>query len=481
MKFEGRGMAKKTKQKLEEPYVFVNFEKIFIDKLDSNISVLNFLRNQQDLVGTKEGCSEGDCGACSVLIYDKDIKYSPINSCILKVGQIIGKNIITVEGISKLKSSEKLLKSLYEQGASQCGFCTPGFVVAATALKNNHAKIDEKKIHDGLSGNLCRCTGYRPIIEAILNTSGKIPLPAPKKNKELFNSKILFGKTAFFYPRSVDDLRKLLKSGKSFTPLAGGTDWNLESADKDFDKQNILFLNEVDEMKEIKIKKSSIEFGGSVSLKKFENFCIEYFPPLQETINRFGSPQIRSAATIGGNIATSSPIGDLAPIFLVLGAKLHILGKKGIRKIYLKDFFLGYRQNRLKSNEIILKIDLPKLGKTQKLFSWKLSKRYDQDISTIALAAKIDLEKGEFIKDVILAAGGVAAVPTILRKTSLSLKNRSINSLKPDFLSSLSKDISPISDLRGTAEYRKNAMAGLLMKMETSLREKDTPLSIMSF
>ena len=234
-------------------------------------------------------------------------------------------------------------------------------------------------------------------------------------------------------------------------------------------------------MKEIKIKKSNIEFGGSVSLKKFENFCIEYFPPLQETINRFGSPQIRSAATIGGNIATSSPIGDLAPIFLVLGAKLHILGKKGITKIYLKDFFLGYRQNRLKSNEIILKIDLPKLGKTQKLFSWKLSKRYDQDISTIALAAKIELEDGDFIKDVILAAGGVAAVPTILRKTSLSLKNRSINSLKPDFLSSLSKDISPISDLRGTAEYRKNAMAGLLMKMETSLREKDTPLSIMSF
>ena len=178
-------MGKKIKRKLEEPHVFVNFEKILIDKFDSNISVLNFLRNHRDLVGTKEGCSEGDCGACSVLIYDKELKYSPINSCILKVGQIIGKNIITVEGISQLKNSESLLSSLYDQGASQCGFCTPGFVIAAAALKIEQPKVNEKQVHDGLSGNLCRCTGYRPIIDAILETKEKIIIPNPKKKQNL--------------------------------------------------------------------------------------------------------------------------------------------------------------------------------------------------------------------------------------------------------------------------------------------------------
>jgi len=474
-------MAKKNKQKLEEPYVFVNFEKVFIDKFDSNISVLNFLRNHRDLVGTKEGCSEGDCGACSVLISDNEKKFSPINSCILKVGQIIGKNIITVEGVSELKTSEKLLNSLYKQGASQCGFCTPGFVIAATALKTDISKINEKQIHDGLSGNLCRCTGYRPIIDAILNTNGKITLPKPKKKQNEFNSKLDFGKTTFLYPRSVKDLRTFLSSEKAFTPLAGGTDWNLETADQDFDKHNILFLSEIDEMSDIKIKKNSIEFGASVTLRKFETFCLKHFPSLSETINRFGSPQIRSAATIGGNIATSSPIGDLAPIFLALDAKLYLLGKKGIRKIFLKDFFLGYRKNSLKSKEIIFKIELPKLRKTQKLFSWKLSKRYDQDISTISLAAKVELGKKKHIKDVVLAAGGVAEIPTILKKTSQSLLNKKVNADISDFLLNLSKDITPISDLRGTAEYRKNAMLGLLEKMSNSLQEEEAPLSIMSF
>ena len=474
-------MGKKIKRKLEEPHVFVNFEKILIDKFDSNISVLNFLRNHRDLVGTKEGCSEGDCGACSVLIYDKELKYSPINSCILKVGQIIGKNIITVEGISQLKNSESLLSSLYDQGASQCGFCTPGFVIAATALKIEQPKVNEKQVHDGLSGNLCRCTGYRPIIDAILETKEKIIIPNPKKKQNVFGSKLNFGKTTFFYPRSANDIRKLLASGKDFTPLAGGTDWNLESADQDFDKHDILFLSEIDEMKDIKKKKDSIEFGASVTLKRFENFCLKYLPTVSETINRFGSPQIRSAATIGGNIATSSPIGDLAPIFLVMGAKLHILGKKGLRKILLKDFYIGYRKNKLKSKEIIFKIELPKLGKKQKVFSWKLSKRYDQDISTISLAAKIEFEKGEKIKDVILAAGGVAATPTIMKKTSLAIRNRKINSLNNDLLLDLSKDIKPISDLRGTAEYRKNAMLGLIKKMQTSLLENEAPKSIMSF
>jgi xanthine dehydrogenase small subunit len=474
-------MTKAKKQNLEEPYIFINSDKISIGKVDNNISVLNFLRNNKKLVGTKEGCSEGDCGACSILISDKDGGFNPINSCILKIGQVIGESLITIEGVAKSKAAEKLVTSLYEKGASQCGFCTPGFVIASTALKNNFSKTTEKQVHDALSGNLCRCTGYRPIIDAILDVKGKVPLPKAIRQKDRFHSKINFGKTSYLYPRSLNDLKNLLSSKRNFVPLAGGTDWNLERADQDFSSHEILFLNGLPEITSIKKRAKTFEVGASVTLQAFENFCLTHYPSLSDTLNRFGSPQIRSAATIGGNLATSSPIGDLAPIFLALDASLQLLSKKGIRRVSIKQFFLGYRKNRLKPKEIIFKLELPKLKKSQKLFSWKLSKRYDQDISTISLAGIVDMSKVNIIKDITLAAGGVAAVPIILKRTSQSLKNRNINNDVPNLLLSVAKDISPISDLRGTAEYRETAMNGLLRKMTNALKDNIIPQSIMQF
>mgnify|MGYP003317403188 FL=1 len=471
-------MEKQNKQ--SEPSFYVNFEKVYAHNIESNISLLNFLRHNCKFTGTKEGCSEGDCGACSVLIFDEKGSLAPVNSCILKVGQIIDKNIVTIEGASKLSSAKPLIQALNSEAASQCGFCTPGFVMAALALKEKHKSPSESVIHDSLSGNLCRCTGYRPIVNGIQSLKEKIKFPMPINSKGSKLKTAIFGKTTYIYPDSKKELIEFISKEKNYTVLSGGTDWNLEAEDSNFKEQKILFLNNIKEMSTIKTKTSSFEIGACVTLSKFEELCREFFSPFLDTIIRFGSPQIRTAATVGGNLGTSSPIGDLAPLFFVLEAELSLLGPKGERTIPIKDFFKGYRKNALKRNELIYKVKVPKTKKEDSIFSWKLSKRYDQDISTLSLAAKFKMDKNHTIENIILSAGGVGPTPLLLDKTSKLLKDSNLRFNQNSLLTALSHDISPISDLRGTAKYRSAAMVGLIKKMQRSAISGEKQHSIMS-
>ena len=470
----------KEENYLSEPCFYVNFEKVYARNIDSNMSLLNFLRHNHKLTGTKEGCSEGDCGACSVLIFEEKGTLAPINSCILKVGQILDKNIVTIEGASKLTSAKPLIEALNSKAASQCGFCTPGFVMAALALKEKHKNPPEKIIHDSLSGNLCRCTGYRPIVNGVQSLKEKIKLPLPISAKGSSLKSAVFGKTIYNYPKSKKELLEFISKEKNYTVLSGGTDWNLEAEDADFKKQKILYLKNIKEMSKLKVKASSFEIGACVTLSKFEELCREFFPPFVDTLIRFGSPQIRTAATVGGNLGTTSPIGDLAPLFFVLNAKLSLLGPRGERTIPIKDFFKGYRKNSLKSNELIFKVLLPKKGKKDTLYSWKLSKRYDQDISTLSLAAKVTLGKNQSLENIILSAGGVGPTPLILHKTGTLLKKTNLSFNQSALQTAISHDISPISDLRGTARYRSTAMVGLIKKMQRSLISGEEQHSIMS-
>ena len=414
------------------------------------------------------------------MIFDEKGSLAPVNSCILKVGQIIDKNIVTIEGASKLSSAKPLIQALNSEAASQCGFCTPGFVMAALALKEKHKSPSESIIHDSLSGNLCRCTGYRPIVNGIQSLKEKIRLPMPINSKGPKLKTAIFGKTTYIYPDSKKELIEFISKEKNYTVLSGGTDWNLEAEDSNFKEQKILFLNNIKEMSTIKTKTSSFEIGACVTLSKFEELCREFFSPFLDTIIRFGSPQIRTAATVGGNLGTSSPIGDLAPLFFVLEAELSLLGPKGERTIPIKDFFKGYRKNALKRNELIYKVKVPKTKKEDSIFSWKLSKRYDQDISTLSLAAKFNMDKNHTIENIILSAGGVGPTPLLLDKTSKLLKDSNLRFNQNSLINALSHDISPISDLRGTANYRSAAMVGLIKKMQRSVISGEKQHSIMS-
>jgi xanthine dehydrogenase iron-sulfur cluster and FAD-binding subunit A len=302
----------------------------------------------------------------------------------------------------------------------------------------------------------------------------------PINSKGLKLKTAIFGKTTYIYPDSKKELIEFISKEKNYTVLSGGTDWNLEAEDSNFKEQKILFLNNIKEMSTIKTKTSSFEIGACVTLSKFEELCREFFSPFLDTIIRFGSPQIRTAATVGGNLGTSSPIGDLAPLFFVLEAELSLLGPKGERTIPIKDFFKGYRKNALKRNELIYKVKVPKTKKEDSIFSWKLSKRYDQDISTLSLAAKLKMDKNHTIENIILSAGGVGPTPLLLDKTSKLLKDSNLRFNQNSLITALNHDISPISDLRGTAKYRSAAMVGLIKKMQRSAISGEQQHSIMS-
>lgn len=459
--------------------VFVNGIREIIKDVNYDITLLDWLRNNLQITGTKEGCAEGDCGACSVLINEgKNFAPKPVNSCLLRLGQVIGKNIITIEGIGTTENPHPLQIAFSKQNASQCGYCTPGFIVSAFALLNSNKKINNKTIHDTFSGNLCRCTGYSPIVRAVKSTTKK----SFKNNYKFFDEEIKnikLGNVTYYNPKSLSELKNLTKS-KNFKFLAGGTDLNLQRPVISENENILILLNSIEELKKIKFYENKILLGSLVSIENLLELIEGKMPEMTEVLQRFGSPQIRNQATIGGNLCTSSPIGDLAPIFLVLNANLNIFGKNGFETILLKDFFIDYRKNILKEDQILVSIEIPIVEKANKLFFWKLSKRFDQDISTISLAINIRTQN-QIVEDLCIAVGGVAAVPKILEKLSKRMIGKRISKAIDIAVNEVENYVNPISDLRGTADYRIMSLKGLFNRLEHCLNGNKKNISIMEF
>ncbi len=456
----------------------VNGKKFQIEKLDYDITLLDWIRTKLNLKGTKEGCNEGDCGACSVLVIDRvSTKPRSINSCLVRLGQMMGKNIITIEGIGNTKNLNPIQKSFVRNNASQCGFCTPGFVISASTLLYSQKEINEELIHDTLSGNLCRCTGYTPIIESLKKIKNTRLLP-PKFIEVGMTEKVQIGKAIYFHPKSLNELLKLLKKIKRFKFLSGGTDLNLEREVYTTSSRHLICINNIKELSEINFTKNTLKVGSTVSIEKFLEITDKKLPQIREILKRFGSPLIRNQATIGGNICTSSPIGDLSPIFLVLGTKLNTYGVNGLREISLDRFFTRYRKNVLKKTELIKNfvISMPKKG--YKLFSWKFSKRFDQDISTLSIAVLVKIKNNK-INDIKIAAGGVSEKPEILYGLSQLMIGETLAEGIKKGTDNLVKYVKPISDLRGTAEYRINVFKGVLRKLDISLRANKEHKSFM--
>ena len=391
--------------------IYINNKKVEVTNVYHDITLLDWLRNYHKITGTKEGCAEGDCGACSVIINKKNKEDSkPINSCLVRLGQVIGSNITTIEGLGCDKNPHPLQMAFSNEYASQCGYCTPGFIISGVSLINSGKVINNDTINDAISGNLCRCTGYSPIIKAIKSVSDR---KTKFKKVEIINKekKVRFGNITYLKPNNLKELKDYLEV-KSFQFIAGGTDLNLQRPIINEKENNIICLSSIKELNFIKKFKEKMVLGGAVTIENFLDSVRSKMPELIEILQRFGSPQIRNQGTIGGNLCTSSPIGDLAPLLMVLNSDINVFGKNGIKKTNIKNFFKGYRKNILKKDEIILSIEIPYPNKKNKIFSWKLSKRYDQDISTISLAINIQTQKN-IIKEIQMAAGGVAATPKL--------------------------------------------------------------------
>jgi len=448
-----------------------------IQNPDSNETLLNYIRTKLKKTGTKEGCAEGGCGACSVVLAEfknNKINYIPVNSCIMLLPTLQGKQLILVEDlVSRNGSLHPVQQAMVNWHGSQCGFCTPGFVMSLFSMFKNYSRFSDNLIKDSISGNLCRCTGYKPIIKAAksLNNKNKIDQFARnKKNviqllRKINNESIAIYKKdrQYFAPRYVQELKKILKKNINAHLLSGGTDLSLLVTKERKDIDSIIYMNSIDELNYIKNTNKYIEVGATTPLIKFENYIQKYYPDFNSILKRYGSVQIRSVATIAGNIATASPIGDTLPLLLSLDAKVVIKSIKKTKIVELNDFFLGYRKTKLKKGQFIESVRIPFFPKN--IFkAYKISKRFDDDISSVCASFNFEMINKK-IKNVKIAYGGMSSVPKRAKWCEKVLLNTSITEqIIEKAKKALEKDFKPISDMRASGKYRITVAKNLLKK-----------------
>ena len=436
-------------------------------------TLLDWLRDHRGLRGTKEGCAEGDCGACTVVL-EREGRRDAVNSCIVLLGQLDGQSVRTVEGLRGVEGGPHPVQTaMVEADATQCGFCTPGFVMSALAHASNGGTADPEAIHEALAGNLCRCTGYRPIVEAMTRIAGLAiePPPAPSPVAPRTTSIAFDG--AFFVPRSLDELLALRAAHPEALLLAGGTDLGLLASRERKPPKAVIHLLHVPELAAISATADKITIGAAATYEAAAPTLIEAFPALRPYLSRLGSRQIRNMGTIGGNIGTASPIGDMPPVLLALEASLMLVSKRGTREIPLDAFFLDYRKTALAPDEIIQSLSMPRLWEGETFHCDKVSKRRDQDISTVAGAYRVRIRNGR-IEDARLAFGGMAATPRRAPAAEAAL-------LKDGFaaaIAAIETDFKPLDDWRGSAAYRLRIAANLLRRLELRLAEPGRVLEV---
>ncbi|MEJ1118371.1 xanthine dehydrogenase small subunit [Phyllobacterium sp. CCNWLW109] len=432
-------------------------------------TVLDWLRNEPRLTGTKEGCAEGDCGACSVLIGHVDgdqVKYHAANSCILAMGQIDGRALVTVEGL-KTGELHPIQAAMAENGSSQCGFCTPGIVMSLAGLAASNPQADDEAIHDALAGNLCRCTGYRPIVEAarkvVAAGGAAIAGPHVAAFAEIEPQSMLSdGGAVFHQPASLNELLALRSEKPEAILLGGGTDLGVALADYHTDWNEVIALASVRELRQIRETDNHLSFGAAVTWEEVLARVSAHYPSLATLIRRFGSTQIRSMGTIGGNIGTASPIGDGPPALIALGAEIELASLSGHRFLSLEDFFLDYRKTELRPNEVIASISIPKPKEGQAFRVYKISKRYDQDISTVCGAFSVFREEGQ-VRSARIAFGGMAATPVRAIEAERALVGTALDRRAAESCAAaITALFKPLSDWRGSSEYRLQVAANLV-------------------
>jgi xanthine dehydrogenase small subunit len=453
-----------------------------IKNLDPNETILNFIRLRLKKTGTKEGCAEGGCGACTVVIGElkkNNIVYKAINSCIAFTTSLEGKQLLVVEDLMQKDGSLHPVQSaMVNFHGSQCGFCTPGFVMSLFSMYKNNTSYDKKTIEESISGNLCRCTGYRPIIDAAKSLNNKKPDQFKINEKKTINllKKIrpeniyINNKNKkYFAPRTIIELKKIIKTNPNLKFLSGGTDLALIVTKQKKDIENIIYLNSIDELNYIKENNKYIEIGATTPLRKFELFIKKYYPDFNTILKRYGSIQIRNIATIAGNIATASPIGDSLPLLLSLDASICIENFNSKTILSLKDFFISYRKTKLKKGQFISSIRIP-IYKKNIFKAYKISKRIDDDISSVCASFNVIIVNKR-IKNIKIAYGGMAPIPKRAIHCEKILLNSDFSEeviLKAQI--SLETDFQPINDMRASKNYRMEIAKNLLLKCFTEIK-----------
>lgn len=446
--------------------------------LDPNVTVLNYLREHVGKTGTKEGCASGDCGACTVVVGEligERVRYRTLNACLTFVSSLHGKQLITVEDLKHQGNLHSVQQAMVDCHGSQCGFCTPGFIMSLFALQKNCNGYDKGQTMEALAGNLCRCTGYRPIIDAAeqaccqkqpdqfdafeSETIARLKAIAPRETAEL-NS----GDKRCLVPLTVADLAELYAANPDARLLAGGTDLALEVTQFHRELPVMIYVGHIEDMKRIEVTDSAIEIGAAAALSDCYEALASEYPDFGELLHRFASLQIRNQGTLGGNIGNASPIGDAPPLLIALGAQIALRQGNTLRVLPLQDYFLDYKVTARQDAEFIEKIIVPRAKANQAFRAYKVSKRLDDDISAVCAALNLSIEGG-VVRDACIAFGGMAAIPKRASACEAALVGSAwTQDAIERACAALAEDFTPLSDFRASKEYRLLTAQNLLRK-----------------
>lgn len=448
----------------------LNGESVTLKQASPTMTLLQYLE-QSGHYGTKQGCGDGDCGACTVAIVGSDAEgkptYQAVNSCLMPLGSVAGRSIVTVEGVAN-GQLHPVQAAMVQTGGSQCGYCTPGFIMSLFAAYYT-GQVDDAAVE----GNLCRCTGYLSIRRAAEQVTNARPDDAFAQQLQQSDRTLpplhYTSVSQFYRPLRLEEVLHLLQQQPDATLIAGGTDLGIDLSHGRREFATMISLEAVTELTQIQQTPDRVEIGAAVPLSHIETVLRGLFPSLDEMLHWFAARQVRNRATLGGNIGTASPIGDLPPVLLALDAELRLAGQSGERLLPIAQFFTGYRQTALQGGEVIVAVRIPRSispGAVRRLSqSYKVGKRGTDDISTVAAAFTIDLDASDCVVHARLAYGGVAATPARAIEVEAALLDQpwtlaTVQQIKP----LLRAAFTPLTDLRGSASYRQLLVANLFEK-----------------
>ena len=474
----------------------LNAQTVSLATVDPTVTVLEWLRSEKGLIGTKEGCAEGDCGACTILVgrlHEGELVYEAINACIRFVATLDACHVVTIEHLkARVGALHPVQRAMVEMHGSQCGFCTPGFVMSLMALWLSHDRAPSReRIEDALAGNLCRCTGYGPIVAALgrayeLDSPRDDPfardragvaarLAALDDGQEFCIGQ---GERRLFSPANLAQLATLYLKYPQATLIAGATDFGI-AVNKEMQRpQTILWLGRVAEFDGVSDSAGQVVLGAGVSLTRARQALGALHPEIAEMLRRFGGEQVRNAGTIGGSIANGSPIGDLAPVLIALGATLTLRCGDQRRRLAMQDFFLEYKRQDRRASEFVESIEAPKLLAGALFHVSKISKRFDEDISALLGAFHLSRDADGRIQEARLAFGGMAGTPKRAARAEAALIGRQWTHESSEAAArALARDFTPLDDWRASAAYRSKVAANLIRRFyletgagKTSLR-----------
>jgi xanthine dehydrogenase small subunit len=475
---------------MTEHVTFVlNGERQTLSDQPPTATLLNYLRYEKRLTGTKEGCAEGDCGACTVAVGEWDggaVRYRAVNACIQFLPMLHGKAVVTVEGLKGPGGAlHPCQQAIVDTHGSQCGFCTPGFVMSLYAMSLSGTAPDRQRINDGLAGNLCRCTGYGPLIAAA-EACLRAEAPRWDQQRRQREGEVLAslpqGETLdysyaggrYVSPASVDEFARLYAENPKAIILGGATDVGLWVTKQQRDLPMLIHIGRVAELRAIRKEAGTIRIGAAATYADAEAMLAEAYPDFGELIRRLGAAQVRNAGTIGGNIANGSPIGDTPPALIALGAELILRRGDARRRLKLEDFFIAYGRQDRAPGEFVEAVEVPLLANREQLRCYKVSKRFDQDISAVCGCFNISVADG-LVAEARICFGGMAGTPKRAVAVEAMLRGRpwtlaTVEAALPSF----DADFEPLTDMRGSAGYRMLTAKNLLRKY---FHESRLPLS----